>query len=488
MRKKWPVTKKGPGARGQGPENDERGYALLFVFLMAAIVGLYLYSQLPRVAFESERDKEQSLIDRGEQYKRAIQLYVAALKKYPQKIEDLENTNDKRYLRRRYIDPMTGKDEWRLIHVNAAGQLTDSLVQKPPCGALGQGSGTGPSASTSTSSTSSTGSTSTTGSTGAAGTAACTATPTTPGALDSSSGTATASGAGGATPGGVNDVNAAVLRRPSDVVGQAYTQAATADPNDPSTWAPITLAAPTGANGQPPSGAVGFNGGQLGQNPGLIPGQMGGNGQGGVVTGQAGAPGLVLPGQPGFNPLQNQFKIDSNGQLVPVTPPQPGQAANAQTGQTPGQPYVQAPVAGQPVGPSPFGPQQPGAANGVNPGTGIAPQNGATSAINQMLTNPTPMGAGALGASAGMTTGGIAGVASTFKGPSIKIYGTRQKYQEWEFIFSLNNQQNGASKTNNPLGGNQPASAAAGQNGTAGTGTAPGSTTGTSPGSTTTGN
>src|SRR6202023_2489845 len=93
---------------------------------------MYLYMQLPRVAFESERDKEQSLIDCGEQYKRAIQLYVAAVKKYPQKIEDLENTNNKRYLRKRYIDPMTGKDEWRLVHVNAAGVLTDSLVTKPP--------------------------------------------------------------------------------------------------------------------------------------------------------------------------------------------------------------------------------------------------------------------------------------------------------------------------------------------------------------------
>ena len=33
--------------------------------------------------------------------------------------------------------------------------------------------------------------------------------------------------------------------------------------------------------------------------------------------------------------------------------------------------------------------------------------------------------------------GGIAGVASTFSGPSIKIYKERQKYNEWEFIFDL---------------------------------------------------
>src|SRR5580700_8091691 len=91
-----------------------------------------LYQQMPRVAFESQREKEQLLIDRGEQYKRGIQMYFVAFKKYPSKLEDLENTNNQRFLRRRYIDPMTGKDEWRLIHVNAAGQLTDSQVQKPP--------------------------------------------------------------------------------------------------------------------------------------------------------------------------------------------------------------------------------------------------------------------------------------------------------------------------------------------------------------------
>ena len=30
---------------------------------------------------------------------------------------------------------------------------------------------------------------------------------------------------------------------------------------------------------------------------------------------------------------------------------------------------------------------------------------------------------------------GIAGVATKYKGPSIKIYAERQKYQEWEFVY-----------------------------------------------------
>src|ERR1700690_2540011 len=115
----------------QGPKNNERGFALLVVSLLAAAVAFALYEEVPRVAFESARDKEQILIDRGNQYKRAIELYYTVNKRYPAELKDLENTNDKRYLRRRYKDPMTGQDEWRLIHTNGAA-LTDSLVQKPP--------------------------------------------------------------------------------------------------------------------------------------------------------------------------------------------------------------------------------------------------------------------------------------------------------------------------------------------------------------------
>src|SRR6185295_11163159 len=97
---------------------------------MAAIIALMLYQQLPRVAFESEREREQLLIDRGEQYTRAIQLYyIANNRQYPTSIDDLEK-REKRFLRRRYVDPFTGKDEWRIIHTNG-GFLTDSLVQKP---------------------------------------------------------------------------------------------------------------------------------------------------------------------------------------------------------------------------------------------------------------------------------------------------------------------------------------------------------------------
>jgi len=108
----------------------ERGFALLLVFAMAAAVAIMLYTEMPRVVFEGQRLREQTLIDRGEQYQRAIQLYVRKIQRYPARIEDLESTNNIRFLRRRYTDPMTGKDDWRLIHVGPGGVLMDSKVQK----------------------------------------------------------------------------------------------------------------------------------------------------------------------------------------------------------------------------------------------------------------------------------------------------------------------------------------------------------------------
>ena len=105
---------------------------MLLVFLMAACVAIMLYMELPRVAFEAERQRELLLVDRGNQFRRAIQVFVTdkvnnPTHRYPASIDELESFNNHRYLRRRYVDPMTGKDEWRLVHING-GVLTDSVT------------------------------------------------------------------------------------------------------------------------------------------------------------------------------------------------------------------------------------------------------------------------------------------------------------------------------------------------------------------------
>ena len=114
----------------------ESGFALLMVFLLAACVAIMLYMEMPRVAFEAERQKELLLIDRGNQFKRAVQVFVTdktgnPTGRYPASIDELESFNNHRYLRRRYVDPMTGKDEWRLIHTSGVpGVFPDSVTMK----------------------------------------------------------------------------------------------------------------------------------------------------------------------------------------------------------------------------------------------------------------------------------------------------------------------------------------------------------------------
>lgn len=112
-------------------KGQESGFALLFVLAAAAIIAIMLYAEIPQVAFEAQRIKEADLIAHGEQYRRAIQLFYRRFGRYPVAISDLENTNNIRFLRRRYKDPMTGKDDWRFIHVSG-GVFTDSLTMKPP--------------------------------------------------------------------------------------------------------------------------------------------------------------------------------------------------------------------------------------------------------------------------------------------------------------------------------------------------------------------
>jgi hypothetical protein len=108
--------------------NPRSGFALLFVLAMAAVVAVMLYMAMPRVAFEAQRDKEQLLIDRGEQYSRAVNLFVRKFNRFPADFDALQNTQNLRFLRKQYVDPFTGKQEWRLIHVGPGGVFTDSLV------------------------------------------------------------------------------------------------------------------------------------------------------------------------------------------------------------------------------------------------------------------------------------------------------------------------------------------------------------------------
>jgi type II secretory pathway pseudopilin PulG len=103
---------------------SERGYILLMLMLFVALLAIAAGALAPSIAFRVKRDREEEMIHRGVQYSRALRRFVKKTGRYPSRIEELENTNNIRFLRRRYKDPITGKD-FKLLHVGEV-QLASS--------------------------------------------------------------------------------------------------------------------------------------------------------------------------------------------------------------------------------------------------------------------------------------------------------------------------------------------------------------------------
>jgi type II secretory pathway pseudopilin PulG len=99
---------------------QEKGYVLLVLLLVVAMLGITAAIALPAISFEIRRDREQEMIHRGVQYSRAIRAYYKKFGRYPTRLEDLDNTNNLRYLRKHYKDPITGQD-FRLLHYGEQG-------------------------------------------------------------------------------------------------------------------------------------------------------------------------------------------------------------------------------------------------------------------------------------------------------------------------------------------------------------------------------
>jgi type II secretory pathway pseudopilin PulG len=104
------------------PRRAERGYILLMLMLIVTLLAIAAGALAPTIAFQVRRDREEEMVHRGVQYSRAIRRYVKKTGRYPTRLEDLENTNNVRFLRKRYKDPITNAD-FKLLHVGDV-QLT----------------------------------------------------------------------------------------------------------------------------------------------------------------------------------------------------------------------------------------------------------------------------------------------------------------------------------------------------------------------------
>ncbi len=374
---------------------SESGYALLLVYVMAAAVAIMLYNELPSVAFEAQRLQEQLLIDRGEQYQRAITLYVRKNNRFPPDLDALDKTAGQRYLRRRFKDPMTGKDEWRLIHVGPGGVFTDSLVYNKKK----SGDQSGPQNFI----------------TELQQIGGTTADPNAQGGnLAARHRPGDAGGAPGGTPTGVmQGTEPGNLQYVSGGIPNGATSGLqNGIPNGIPNGVPsgVPAAIPNGASGIP----NGYN--APGQAAGQ-PGQAVANGQPPAAAGQFGLP-------PGI-----QFPSGAQQQNYGQAPVQAGSAASNLINQiltTPrANPFNQA--GGTTLGPP------TGAAPVDQFGNALPAQGAATAGLGGSVA------AGSVAApTQGQTIGGgLAGVASKREREGIKIYRDRTAYNEWEFVYDV---------------------------------------------------
>ena len=89
---------------------------MVIMFLMVLLI-VGMLATAPAIKTQIQRDREEEMIHRGAQYSRAIKKYFKKFGRYPGTIEQLENTNNLRFLRKQYKDPMSADGKWKLLHV-----------------------------------------------------------------------------------------------------------------------------------------------------------------------------------------------------------------------------------------------------------------------------------------------------------------------------------------------------------------------------------
>jgi len=119
----------------------EQGFMLLAAIIAIFLVLLALSVAAPKVAQALRRDREVETIHRGNEYVRAIQLYYRKFGHYPASMEALEKSNNIRFLRQQYVDPMTGKQDWRLIKMGEAKTTVKGFFGQPLSGLATSGAG-----------------------------------------------------------------------------------------------------------------------------------------------------------------------------------------------------------------------------------------------------------------------------------------------------------------------------------------------------------
>jgi type II secretory pathway pseudopilin PulG len=124
----------------------QRGFTYVGLLILLSIIALASGTTLTLGSFLQQRANEAELLFIGAQYAAAVRTFVestpAGPKQFPVKMEDLlrdpRYPNVKRYLRKIYIDPLTGQQTWGLVTARGGGFIViHSLSEVAPINTTG---------------------------------------------------------------------------------------------------------------------------------------------------------------------------------------------------------------------------------------------------------------------------------------------------------------------------------------------------------------
>ena len=106
----------------------EEGFIMVALLVSMAVAAVWMTVLVPKWTTQALRQKEDDLIFRGEQYARAIALYYTKNQAYPPTVDILVT---QKFLRRKWKDPITGKDFLLVPAPSPTGQQAAQPVQGP---------------------------------------------------------------------------------------------------------------------------------------------------------------------------------------------------------------------------------------------------------------------------------------------------------------------------------------------------------------------
>ena len=122
----------------------EKGYVLVSVMLLITVMIIAMSMQITSIVQQIKRDREEELVYRGKDYARAIKRFFHKQGVYPSSVDQLLKTNNLRFLRKKYKDPITGEEEWHMVRLGEAQvkipapnpNMSNTLTQSPPPGGI----------------------------------------------------------------------------------------------------------------------------------------------------------------------------------------------------------------------------------------------------------------------------------------------------------------------------------------------------------------